>query len=46
MSEFELNEDRDEFEVLEDFVYNGGNNNNNSSKRIVKEVNEVPILKN
>ena len=36
MSEFELNEDRDEFEVLEDFVYNGGN-----SKRIVKEVNEA-----
>jgi hypothetical protein len=47
MSEFELNEDRDEFEVLEDFVYNGGNNNNtnNNSKRIVKEVNEAPILK-
>jgi hypothetical protein len=40
MSELELNEDRDEFEVLEDFVYNGGNNNNNS-KRIVKEVNEA-----
>ncbi len=37
MSDFELNEDRNEFEVeLEDFVYNGGNNNNNS-KRIVKE---------
>ena len=33
MSEFELNEDRDEFEVLEDFVYNGGINNNNNSKR-------------
>jgi hypothetical protein len=35
MSEFELNEDRDEFEVLEDFVYNCGNNNNtnNNSKR-------------
>jgi len=42
MSDFELNEDRNEFEVLEDFVYNGGNNNNNS-KRIVKEVNEAPI---
>ena len=27
MSEFELNEDRDEFEVLEDFAYNGSNNN-------------------
>ena len=40
MSDFELNEDRNEFEVLEDFVYNGGNNNNN---RIVKEVNEAPI---
>ena len=26
MSEFELNEDRGEFEVFEDFVYNGGNN--------------------
>ena len=26
MSEFELNEDRGEFEVLEDFVYNCGNN--------------------
>jgi hypothetical protein len=42
MSDFELNEDRNEFEVLEDFVYNGGINNN-SSKRIVKEVNEAPI---
>jgi hypothetical protein len=36
--EFELNEDRDEFQVLEDFVYSGGNNNNgnnnnNNSKR-------------
>ena len=40
MSDFELNEDRNEFEVLEDFVYNRGNNNNN---RIVKEVNEAPI---
>jgi hypothetical protein len=39
---FELNEDCSEFEVLEDFVYNGGNNNN-SAKRIVKEVNEAPI---
>jgi hypothetical protein len=45
MSEFELNEDRGEFEVLEDFVYNGGNNNSNYIKRIVKEVNEAPILK-
>jgi hypothetical protein len=26
MSEFELNKDRGEFEVLEDFVYNGDNN--------------------
>jgi hypothetical protein len=44
MSDFELNEDRNEFEVLEDFVYNGGNNNNNNnSKRIVKEVNEATI---
>jgi len=41
MSNFELNEDRNKFEILEDFVYNGGNNNN--SKRIVKEVNEAPI---
>ena len=36
--EFELNEDRDEFQVLEDFVYSGGinnnnGNNNNNSKR-------------
>jgi hypothetical protein len=38
-----LNEDRNKFEILEDFVYNGGNNNNNNSKRIVKEVNEAPI---
>ena len=30
MSEFELNEDRNEFEFLEGFVYNGGNNKNNS----------------
>jgi hypothetical protein len=44
MSDFELKEDRNEFEVLEDFVFNGGgNNNNNNSKRIVKEVNEAPI---
>jgi len=42
MSDFELNEDRNKFEILEDFVYNGGNNNNNS-KRKVKEVNEAPI---
>ena len=41
LSDFELKEDRNEFEVLEDFVFNGGNNNN--SKRIVKEVNEAPI---
>jgi len=44
MSEFEFNEDRNDFEVLEDFVFDGGNNNNNS-KRIVKEANEAPILK-
>ena len=43
MSEFEFNEDRNDFEVLEDFVFDGGNNNN--SKRIVKEANEAPILK-
>ncbi len=43
LSDFELKEDRNEFEVLEDFVFNGGNNNNNNSKRIVKEVNEAPI---
>jgi len=43
MSNFELNEDHNEFEVLEDFVYNGGNNNNNNSKRIIKEVNKPPI---
>ena len=29
--EFELNEDRDEFLVLEDFVYSGGNNNNGNN---------------
>ena len=29
--EFELNEDRDEFQVLEDFVYSGGNNNNGNN---------------
>jgi hypothetical protein len=45
MSEFEFNEDRNDFEVLEDFVFDGGNNNNNNSKRIVKEANEAPILK-
>jgi len=42
MSDFELNEDRNEFEILEDFVYNGSNNSN-SSKRLVKEVNEAKI---
>jgi nitrite reductase/ring-hydroxylating ferredoxin subunit len=34
MSEFELNEDRNEFEVLQGFVYNDGNNNNNSTVRL------------
>ena len=31
MSEFELNEDRNEFEVVQEFVFNGGNNNKKSS---------------
>jgi hypothetical protein len=44
MSDFELNEDRNEFEILEDFVYNGSNNSN-SSKRLVKEVNEQKFKK-
>jgi hypothetical protein len=33
MSEFELNDDSNEFEVLEGFIYNGGNNNNSISIR-------------
>ena len=36
MSEFELNEDRNEFEVLEGFVYNGGNNTNYSISILYK----------
>jgi hypothetical protein len=36
MPKFELNEDRNEFLVFKDFVYNGGNN-----IRIVKKVNKV-----
>jgi hypothetical protein len=44
MSEFEFNENRNDFEVLEDFVFDGNNNNNNNnnSKIIVKEANEAP----
>ena len=48
MSEFEFNENRNDFEVVEDFVFDGNNNNNNSSKIIVKEASEAteaPILK-
>jgi hypothetical protein len=30
MPEFEINEDRNEFEVLEGFVYNDGDNNNST----------------
>ena len=44
MSEFEFNENRNDFEVLEDFVFDGNNNNNNNnnSRIIVKEANEAP----